>query len=329
VDAWRKFVVFKRIREDAVPILTDEERLENVLKAENVWGLYPLTHSLIWCVMELTEFGTMFSYRIFSAYHLITMAVWIVLFLMALLRAIHFLLWKRQCKQRMERSLSLFLGKTQMDKWYLQLYMLILVLFCVSMLLIGQAIYGLISLATLAAIILLSYIIEKLRPDSATAGLIQILGSIAIFVSLLFAAAFAVEAQREKDAVILEPPLTFADMGIDMPEPEIRYSREQESIFGCKQYANLDYGKDYLFYDIYTTDIDWVLDKLWKEETKGRANDTRDYCTSAWGAEEAFRNGGGSYLVRYEDAIWVINPSLEEPLTQEQIDLAIAAIKGD
>lgn len=330
VDAWRKFVVFKRIRTDAVPIMTDEERFENVLKAETAWGWYPLGHSFLWCMMELTEFGTMFQYRIFSPYHVIMMAVWIALFLMSALRAVHFLLWKQQCRQRMEQGLSLFLGKTRMDSWYVYLYVLIEVLFCVSMFLIGQSIYGLLSLAMLAAMILLSYIIGKLRPDSTNAGLIQILGSIAILVGLLFAAGFAMENQREKDAVILEPPLTYADMGIDMTVKEINYSREQESIFGLKQYANLSYfGSEYLFYSIYTTDIDWVLDKLWKEETKGKRFETRYDCTDAWGAVEAFHNGSGDYVVRYTDALWVINPSLEEPLTDEQIALAIAAIQED
>lgn len=229
----------------------------------------------------------------------------------------------------MERGLSLFLGKTRMDTWYIYLYVLIEILFCFSMVLVGQPIYGLLSLAMLAAMAMLSYIIGKLRPDSTNTGLIQILGSIAILVGLLFAATFAMENQREQNAVILEPPLTFADMGIEMGEPKISYSREEESIFGLKQYANMSYpGHEYLFYSLYSTESDWVLDKLWEEETDGKANETRDYCTDAWGAVEAFRNGGGNYLVRYEDAVWVISLSLEEPLTQEQIDLAIAAIRG-
>ena len=57
-------------------------------------------------------------------------------------------------------------------------------------------------------------------------------------------------------------------------------------------------------------------------------NDTRQDCTASWGAAEAFRNNAGNYIVRYEDALWVICLSLEEPLTQEQIDLTIAAIRG-
>lgn len=327
VDAWRKFVVFKRIREDAVPILTDEERFENIVKAENPSIWYPLVHALIWCIMKLSEFSFMFPERIFSAYYLIMSTVWVVLFLITLLRAVHFLLWKRQCKQRMDRGLSLFFGKSQADKWYGHLYSLVIAVSAVSMFLVGQPLFGLILLAITAAILLLSYIIAKLRPDSATAGLIQILGSVAILLGVFLAALYV--DQEEKNYVTLEPPLTYEDIGIDLTLKEIRYSMESESIFGSWQYANLGYfGAEYLFYDIYTTEYDWVLDKLWEEETDGKANETRDYCTEAWDAEEAFRNGGGNYLVRYEDAVWVISPSLEKPLTSEQIDLAIAAIRG-
>ena len=70
-----------------------------------------------------------------------------------------------------------------------------------------------------------------------------------------------------------------------------------------------------------------ILDKLWEEETDGKVNETRNDCTNAWGAVEAFRNNTGNYLVRYEDAFWVICPSLEDPLTQAQIDSVIAALK--
>ena len=329
VDAWRKFVVFRRVREDAVPIMTDEERFQNTVKAENIFVWYPLGHSAIGCAMELFEFSSMFPYRIFSSYHVILLAVWIGLFLITGLRAVHFLLWKRQCRQRIDQRLSLFLGRSQVDKWCECMYLLIILLDALSMFLIGEPIFGLVSLAVAAALVLMGYVIAKLRPDSSTSGLIQLLGTIAIFIGVCFAAFYFDQARNAQEQDLLEPPLTYTDMGIDLGEPEIHYSKEQKSVFGLKQYANLDYGDDYLFYSIYTTDVEWVLDKLWEEETDGKANETREYCTDAWGAVVAFRNGAGNYIVRYDDALWVISPSLEEPLTSEQIELAIAAIRGD
>lgn len=329
VDAWRKFVVFKRVREDAVPIMTDQERFENIVKAENIWGWHPLIHAVIWCSMQWIELFSMFTYRIFSDYHVIITTVWSVLLLLALLRVFFFLMWKRKCRQRMNRGLSLFFGRDPADQWYAKLNMLVIGVLCVSMFAIGQPIFGWVMLAMYGPILLLGYIVAKLRPDSTTSALIELLGSIAIVLVIFIAALFVETEQKEKNKILLDPPLTYADMSIDLGEPEIRSSREEENIFGSWHYANLDYGVDYLFYDIYYSEYDWVLDKIWKEETDGKANETREDCTEAWGAAEAFRNNAGNYLVRYGDAIWVICPSLDEPLTSEQIELAIAAIRGE
>ena len=328
VDAWQKFLVFRQIREDAVPIMTDAERLENVIKAEKNFFWWPLIHSAIWLAMKLSEYGFLFSSRIFSPYYLITLSFWGMVFLLTALRFCHFLLWKRRCRQRLDRGFSLFFGRDQVDKRYTDLHILVLFLFCVSMFLIGERMMCLLWLAYTLGILLLAFILGKLRPDSTTSGLIQILGTIAIFLGIFLGALYTLETRKQQETLPPDPPLTYEDMGIELDMREIRYSREEENIFGRNQYANLDYGNDYLYYRIYTTDIPWVLDKLWKDETDGKVNDTRQDCTASWGAAEAFRNNAGNYIVRYEDALWVICLSLEEPLTQEQIDLTIAAIRG-
>lgn len=280
--------------------------------------------------MQWIELFSMFTYRIFSDYHVIITTVWSVLFLLALLRVFHFLLWKRKCRNRMDKGFSLFFGREKADRWYARLNMLIMGALCVSMFAIGHSTFGWFMLGCYGAMALLSYVIAGLRPDSATAGVIEILGSIAILLCMFLVALYVQAEQKESSKVILDPPLTFADMSIDLGEPEIRYSREEENIFGLKRHANMSYpDHEYLFYSLYSTEYDWILDKIWEEETDGKANETRNDCTDAWGAVEAFRNGGGDYLVRYEDAVWVISTSLEEPLTDEQIELAIAAIRGE
>lgn len=329
VDAWQKFVVFKRIREDAVPILTDRERLENVIKAEKPFIWYPLAHCTLWFGMKLSEFSFLFPQRIFSPQALSMVAFWGMLLLLTALQAVQFLLWKRRCHRRLDRGLSLFFGKSQSDKWYHWGYLLIGAGYCVSIVLSGSPLLGYIYLSYVLALMLLSFLLGKLRPDSNTAGLIQLLGSIAIVVGICFAAFYGDQAQKQAHKEIPEPPLTYGDMGITMELEKTKSFRQEQSIFGTWQYFSLDYGDDYLYYHLYTTDVPWVLDGLWKEETDGRVNETRDDCTDAWDAEEAFRNYAGNYLVRYGDAIWVICPSMEESLTQEQIDLAIAAIRGD
>lgn len=330
VDARRKFVVFKRIRQDAVPIMTDEERFENIAKVENpdIWRDVYL--ALAWCCMKLVEFNTSFEYRIFSNVDLFFVLFWAALLLMALLRCGQFYLWKRRCRRRIGEEKALFFGRGRQSfsgGWYSFLRDALLIAALGFFLLIGQRVMVWTLLAIAAVMWIMGYLIARFRPDADTNAAIQIIFAGVLIFLLLGISPLLEQKEKQLFYDTVEPPLTYSHMGIDLELTETRYSREQESIFGSKRYANLDYGDDYLFYSLYTTESDWILDKLWEEETKGKANETREYCTEAWGAVEAFRNGGGAYLVRFEDAMWFISLSLEEPLTQAQIDAVIAVLE--
>ena len=126
VDANRKFVVFKRIREDALPILTDEERFEAISTTDghSIWRW--LGVSLAWCILQILEFRSGFKYSIFRSRELIVAGTWFLLFVLAAGRAIQFLCWKRRCVRRMDRGLKLFFGRDASDKWDLWLYLGIL-----------------------------------------------------------------------------------------------------------------------------------------------------------------------------------------------------------
>lgn len=330
VDARRKFVVFKRVRPDAMPILTDRERFENIAKAESpdIWRTFSL--ALAWCGLKLTEFATSFEYRIFSPVDLFFVSLWAVLFLLALLRCGQFYLWKYRCRHRLNEGKVLFFGKGRQaysQKWYSWLQNIALLIVIGFFIRMGQSTLVWILLGIAAALWLMGFLIARFRPDADTNAVIQILFSCVLIFSLLAVSPFLNQTGNHGLYDVVEPPLTYADMGIDLDLTDLRYSREQESIFGRKRYANLDYGSDYLFYSVYDTECNWVLSKLWEEETNGKRNEIREYCTDAWGAVEAFRNGAGDYLVLYEDALWVISPSLEEPLTSEQIDAIIAIFR--
>ena len=329
IDARRKFVVFKRVREDAVPIMTDEERFENISRAESpdIWRTFALP--LAWCGMKVFEFCSSFEFRIFSNVDLFFMLFWAALLLLAVLHCAEFLLWKFRCRRRIHEEKPLFFGRGRQNfsgKWYSILRNSLLFAALGFFLLMGQSVTVLILLAIAAAMWLMGYLIARFRPDADTNAAIQVLFSGVLIFFLLASTPFLGQTGNLGFYDVMEPPLTYADMGIDLELTEIRYSRVQESFFGNKRYANLDYGDEYLFYSIYHTEYDWVMDKLWEEETQGKANEAREYCTDAWDALEAYRNGAGAYLVRYEDDLWIISLSLEEPLTQDQIDAVIAVL---
>lgn len=330
IDSTRKFVVFKRVREDAVPIMTEEERLDSIVKAtrKEIW--HPVFSSGIMVVLRGLNFSTSFRREIFSDISLMFTAIFVVTFMASLLRCVQFYLWTSRCKKRLEDGKHLFFGKgrqTFEQRWYLWVdYALIATMFIVASLK-GYIGFALIPIIAVGLILIPSFFTAKKRPDASTNQITSILYGVVGTVLVLFLTIFFVERESRKEKVLPQPPLTYADMGIDLELAEVYSVRQQQSIFGSWQYFSLDYGDDFLYYQIYSADADWVLDALWAEETDGRVNETRYDCTAAWGAEEAFRNNAGNYLVRYEDTFWVISYSLEEPLTQEQVDAIIAALK--
>lgn len=330
VDAMRKFVVFKRLREDAVPIMTEEERLDSIVKAtrKEIW--HPVFSSGIMVVLRGLNFSTSFRREIFSDISLMFTAIFVVTFMASLLRCGQFYLWKSRCRKRLEEGKRLFFGKGRQTfeaRWYLWVDSALLLGMFLVFILEGQTAMALLPLIMVGIILIPVFLLAKKRPDAATMQVSGVLsGAFAVLV-IICLSFFLVARESEKEKVFPPPPLTYADMGIDLELVEVSSVRQQQSIFGSWQYFSLDYGDDFLYYQIFTADADWVLDALWAEETDGRVNETRHDCTDSWGAEEAFRNNAGTYLVRYEDALWVISPSLEQPLTQAQIDLIITALR--
>ena len=330
IDAMRKFVVFKRIREDAVPIMTHEERLDSIAKAtrKDIW--HPVFFSGIYMALRIMNFSVSFRREIFSDISLMFTAVFCLMFVAALLRCGQFYLWQRCCKKRLEEGKHLFFGKgrqTFEQRWYLWVDCALLLVMFLVLVLKGQTALALVPVIVVGIILIPAFFMAKKRPDSATIQVTGILSGAVSVLVVICLSVFLVARESEKEKILPPPPLTYADMGINLELAEVSSVRQEKSIFGTWQYFSLDYGHDYLYYQVFSADSNWVLNRLWEEETDGKVNETRYDCTDAWGAEEAFRNNAGNYIVRYADVFWVICPSLEESLTQAQIDSVIAALK--
>ena len=330
IDAKRKFCIFKRLRPDALPIMTDEERFHSIVKASQKDIFYAVFYGFIWVAMRLGDFNMRFERYIFSDTHIVLTAVWLLLLGMALLRLVLFLSWKFRCKKRLDEKKSLFFGKgrqTYANGWYNYLYSGVFLIMLLSLFLEGET-WGLVTVLLVIGIINLgSYLIARVRPDAVTNQIIQTVGSMVLLVIVFIVMlGFTVFDDDPKDPQP-QPPLTYADMGMDLDLERISHTDRLDGWFGSWTYFNLDYGQEYLYYNVYETEYDWVLEEVWARETEGKVNETRDDCTATWDAQEAFRNNAGNYLVRYENVVWVICPSLKESLTSEQIDAVIAALK--
>ena len=111
VDSTRKFCVFRKIREDAVPIVTEEERYENVCKAEwdsfkNELFLSCFCEALLGWRLCTSDFIT----YIFSDLLLLLLSTCTVLFLGEFFRFLGFIAWKVSSNHRMKQGRRIFYG---------------------------------------------------------------------------------------------------------------------------------------------------------------------------------------------------------------------------
>lgn len=91
-----------------------------------------------------------------------------------------------------------------------------------------------------------------------------------------------------------------------------------KSIFGTKEGYWMTYQnqqEESLRYTIYSSPYEWVLDRIWKEETQ---NLTTEEKNKGWSGKKV-ASVSGIYYVYYEQKILYL--SVEEPLTQEQIQV--------
>ncbi len=324
VDAWRKFVVFKRIRPDAVPIMTDEERFEAISEADghSVWRW--LGVSLAWSIMQLLEFHSGFKYSIFRNRELIIAGTWFLLFLLAAARAVQFLFWKRRCVRRMEQGRKLFFGRDASDKWDSWLYLTILGIQALSLAYIGEGWIALVILGMAAALILMGFLIAHFRPDATVSAIIQTLGGFAICIAALTAFTILGQSERQLDQAVVEPPVVYSDIWDDPGEPEDIYSKRYESVFGAWNICHLEYADGELYYEVFRSDHAWVLDGVWRDIMKGRATKEGTDCTELWDAEIAILSTADYYKVRFENVILDIRCD-RHPLTEADIASIVEA----
>lgn len=325
VDAKRKFCIFKRIREDALSILTDDERLENIAKAERPGIWQAVITSAVFTAMRFADFGIAFERYIFSNSQVMFTAVWTVLLILALLRCALFYLWQRRCRGKLQRGEKLFFGKGRQafaQGWYSFLASFIVLGQLILLILLKQTTLVIYFMVVITALVLMGFLIAKYRPDALTNQIIQVIGSILIVFGMLCFCMMLMFWENDKEKTYPTPPLTCADIGTDQTFEKINYAEELDGFFGQCAHYNLDYGDDYFLYSIYQSDYDWVLDKVWECEAEHRIRyGTIEDWASLWNAKEAYRNNGNDYLVRYEDSILVLCFRTGEPLTQEQIDI--------
>ena len=340
VDSVRKFCVFERIRADAVPIVTDEERLENVKKAERVilkrlWFLWCII-AFRDCLEWFTPLGNHFpAYTYFNPLSFLSLMLVTVIGLEALLKTVYQMVWEAGHRKKLQSGEGLVLGgKGGRILLYLQYVVLFLILCMIAWPLVRvdtsldgtetALLWGV--LAMVAVFYTAAAVLAWLRPADGLFA--QLAATPIIFIAVLVVGVFVMlftwdgtYPEKMSDPDLL--PLTQADYS--EPEGEVTDADYEMmgNVLGSLEHGEITYTSDTensLDYDIYRSDISRIRDRI-QEDEKSRYWWQYRQESDLWDAEEEVaapeEDGSGvHYVARYDDALLVLY--VTEPLSGEQ-----------
>ena len=191
VDAKQRYCVFRKTREDAVPIQTDEEKVENAYRAErkrilSECGAAPFLAAMyafmIWQRAEL---------MLFNGIYFFALAVWCYAAIAGLVRLIALSGWKRRMQQALTQGDEIYLGshKTALgpgeivSRWLMPAALL---LFLLTVALPDRPELIGILVITLLMLTVLIFLINVLRPSRGENWAIQLAFGIAIPILIVF-----------------------------------------------------------------------------------------------------------------------------------------------
>lgn len=332
VDAKRKFCIFKRVQETAVPILTQEERVQNAFKESKGDMIWPLIVAAMFVSMQLADYCNehYFAERIFSAFELSITFLWGTLLIHRIVKLVIWLYQKNKMKHQLAAGEEVYLGeKNGKGKSFSHWSTLLVICTAVVGLSLVPAEWMIrmviMSGISIGMFLLVSVLLAKFRPDSSTNYMIQTFFAL-FYVIVVFVMAICWDAS-EHEQVEIVAPLEKADYMEYGAEREDVIKYENSNILGSTQTYIVDYVRvdenlgNGLIYQIYSSEIDWIMDYIWEMETGKIAESEKLDCTKAWGAETAFLTGNEKYFVRYEDTIITFADYDGTILNQEQIDI--------
>ncbi len=324
VDAKRKFCIFKQVREEAVEIQTDEERLKNILKgifAGDVIWLLMWSFSLIRDCMGI--FGASFGYGIFSKSAWLGLAFCLVWWLLTLGSLIYKLSWKLKKEKELKEGKKLYFGtgtsKGRKDGTVPLMKELGFLFLTISLYFFGHKVFFFIMLSFMAALYIYDFVMNKLRPDSNHVEVVQGFMMVGIVFLYLTIIVYNMSADRVKPPVT-QAPLVISDYETCEDRIESIKEYKDENWLGSRMSYILSYEPaNYLMYEVYHTGEDWILKRIWEEKTDAAWFKEAVACDGLWGAKEAYVHDG-DYYVLYEDAILFLSRKADAGLlTKEQV----------
>lgn len=325
LDGERKFVIFRQEKEDAVPIVSARERLENVRKAEKQQNGWRTIFAVYLLVSTWLRFWKMdFDYLIFSD-GLLLMNVFItIVCLYSIIDRIVFLYWIRKAEQKLDAGDTVVYGKKVRRRITWE-YWIFLAAYAMMVFFERDELFTFVLPVTLTfgGILVIALITALWRPAAFENWLFQMMAIIGLFVVLTITYTVMVNGDGAMQFKSPEDiPLVKADYQEAAGQPEI-IGEHAEGIMGTLYRVSLDYPEgDLLEYEVCESDYEWVIRHRWKEEFYSHPHEQD--VSELWDAQEAWYYGNAEgdaywYQVLYPNHMLVMWSDVELDAKQVQI----------
>ena len=293
IDANRKFCVFRKVSEDAVPIVTEEERVEEIWKAEGKRLIFPtIIFGLFALDSSVNAVKTGLENWIFSDLSLFILMILPAYFLENILQWVFTLKWYLTGKKRISSGKPVRYGlRIGYRIWNAFVYAALAVLI-IGLYSLGMYKTAVVALAMWVFFGVLQAAENYFRPGRKNGKRIRTIGCVSCIAISFLLLAFVPENTSYK---------------------EINHSILGSTEEGSFLLADSEEGEDVQFsYYLYRTDYPWIADLVWTSQK-------REDGDMGWSSEGNLRiyRAAGQRTIRRKDAVLVLQYKAEE-LTGEQ-----------
>lgn len=336
VDYCKKFLIFRKIDNDAEDIVTAKEHFENAAKEELKSAyLQIFGYILILCLNFKSSLIDGFYINIFSNAILLILMLFLFYIMYSICYAGKLTFWYLKNRKRVVEGEKIYLGigeDKQRKKYWRWIMIIILFEIALFSLLIHVKgiLYGIGMLVFLIIFLGCLYGIEYVRPSRGG----HVLSAMAIGVVIPVIFAFVMLIYTDEDNIYkdksLAPLLQEDYKEVDVAFEDVQIDHVENFLGRCSAYwvTYHEYNEDTkteqwddINYIIVESKYDWIIDRSWKVLTEREEYTKYSECTDEWDAEYALKYDEwlDAYYVRYEDQIFILK--FESTLSQDQIGI--------
>lgn len=335
LDGIRKFCVFERIRENAVPIITEEEKLANILKSEKQNWLLRYLPLLLFLVFYLPFMLLQhFSDIAFQSALLFIMLGFFLYLILSVEKGVSILLWYRRAKGAINEGHPIFCKSRLPFLHLLEPLLVAALLFLAAYYAIREnSVNNILPYAAVfLAIPVLTLALSTFRPNRRQQMNVRMISALAVLVlSIIGIVFFNTPDSRPANKVFPKHdillPSDFTDAVPDPDaSPEYDYS---QSLLGSRESCSIWYTSSsdtdtvhHFDYTIYRPSYLWVRNFLWRQSPKDYSGVPLIWedCSDSWSGLEALKSDfgfGTQFRILYKHA--VLDLWLDSSLNPEQI----------